>query len=401
MQNESSHGSGSRERVAENVYRRRTKRGEIVYEAQFRDVDGRQRLRRLEARSERGAVREARALLAQRDTGDRVVAAGVTLRDFVEQDYLPTLESLVAAGLRSEQSYLLYESTLRLYVLPALGDTRLGAIEPAQVAELLRTMRRKKLSESRLHHALTVFRAVFRLARSRRLVTRSPIDELDPSELPKRRTSTDRPRLDEAQLATIVLHAGEPYRIGVALLAFTGARLSEVLALRWQDVDFVELDLRVAGQWTRAKRHGSPARIKARKSGREPYTTTILPALEAELTRRLRAELAAGRGQAGDFVCAMPRTGRPPHQRNLTGAVVDAAEAAGSGYITPQDLRRSFATIAARRIPDPAEAAYMTGHSLDTWVRHYVGRGGPAQRADARARLLEGGLGAVESDDDA
>ena len=42
----------------------------------------------------------------------------------------------------------------------------------------------------------------------------------------------------------------------------------------------------------------------------------------------------------------------------------------------------------------------MTGHTLDTWVRHYVGRGGPAQRVDARARLLEGGLGAVDAPDD-
>jgi hypothetical protein len=81
-------------------------------------------------------------------------------------------------------------------------------------------------------------------------------------------------------------------------------------------------------------------------------------------------------------------------------AVIDAAEAADIGYVTAQDLRRSFATIAARRIPDPAEAAFMTGHSLDVWVRHYVGRGGPAQRADARARLLEGGFGTVEYDDE-
>ena len=36
----------------------------------------------------------------------------------------------------------------------------------------------------------------------------------------------------------------------------------------------------------------------------------------------------------------------------------------------------------------PAEAAHMTGHALDTWVRHYLGRGGPAQRTDARARLV-------------
>jgi integrase len=94
----------------------------------------------------------------------------------------------------------------------------------------------------------------------------------------------------------------------------------------------------------------------------------------------------------------MPRTGRPPHQRNLTGAV-SAAAAAGLPYVTAQDLRRSFASIAAREIRDPAEAAHMTGHSLDVWVRHYVGRFGPERRADARARLLEGGLGAVEEGD--
>jgi hypothetical protein len=35
----------------------------------------------------------------------------------------------------------------------------------------------------------------------------------------------------------------------------------------------------------------------------------------------------------------------------------------------------------------------MTGHSLDVRVRHYVGRFGPAK--DARARLLDAGLGGI------
>ena len=55
MHEESSHGSRSRERIAENVYRRRTKRGEVVYEALVPRPDGRQRRRRLEATSERAA----------------------------------------------------------------------------------------------------------------------------------------------------------------------------------------------------------------------------------------------------------------------------------------------------------------------------------------------------------
>jgi integrase len=76
--------------------------------------------------------------------------------------------------------------------------------------------------------------------------------------------------------------------------------------------------------------------------------------------------------------------------------VTEAAAGAGLGHVTAHDLRRSFASIAARRIPDPAEAAHMTGHSLDTWVRHYVGRFGTEARDDARRRLVEGGLGAVD-----
>jgi integrase len=261
-------------------------------------------------------------------------------------------------------------------------------VSPGRVIEIAK---RSKLQAS------TVLRSIYRLARSRRLVTRCPVDELDRSEMPKRPWSKKRDRLDAQQLDTLVRHADEPYRVGVALIAFTGMRLSEALALRWRDIDLVEGEIQVAGQLTRGKLT-RPAKHVPRKSGADPYSALLLPALERELTRRLEAELAAGRGQADHYVCAMPRTGRPPHQRTLSGAVAAAAEAAGLPRTTSHDLRRSVASIAARDIRDPAEAASMTGHSLDVWVRYYVGRFGPERRADARARLIEGGLGAVDAE---
>jgi hypothetical protein len=92
MHHESSHDSRRRERVAANLYRRTTKRGEVVYEVQFRDVDGRTRRRRLDARSERAAIKEARATLACRDGGERIVAAGVNIDEFAEREYFPMLK---------------------------------------------------------------------------------------------------------------------------------------------------------------------------------------------------------------------------------------------------------------------------------------------------------------------
>jgi integrase len=395
MQRESSHDSRRRERVAENVYRRRTKVGELVFEVQFRDVDGRIRRRVLDARSERAAIREARAILAQRDSGARVVPVDVTLRGFVEAEYLPLLDSLEQAGRRSQHGVELDRNHWRLYLEPALGDLRLGELTGSDIARVLRELRSRRprpLSESTLKHSLTVLGAIYRLAHARKLVTRSPLDELDPGERPRPRPGTRRRRLDERELDALVRHAGEVYRLAVALIAYTGMRVSEALALTWADVDFVDLELEVAGQLTRG-RVDKPARVVPRKGGAEPYAALLFPALERLLVDHLAAEQRAGRGRDSDYVLAT-RTGRPLSQRNVARAVTAAAVAAGLGHVTPHSLRRSFASLAARRGVDPVQAACMTGHSLDVWTRHYAGDYGKPQRDEARARMLEHGFGA-------
>lgn len=233
--------------------------------------------------------------------------------------------------------------------------------------------------------------ALYRLARARRLATRSPLDELDPGERPRPRTSKAGRRLDETELDALVRHPGESYRTAAALLAYTGMRISEALALTWADVDLVDLELTVSGQLTRARR-GESARVIARKGAAPEYAAVIFPALEAILTEHLERELAAGRGREAHFVLAT-RAGRPLHQRNLAAAMEKAAEAAGLGKVTPHDLRRSFASLAARRGADPVQASRMTGHSLGAWTRHYAGDYGKAQRGEARARLLNAGFG--------
>ena len=175
------------------------------------------------------------------------------------------------------------------------------------------------------------------------------------------------------------------------MIAYTGIRISEALALRWPDVDLVDLELTIAGQLTRATRD-EPARIGPRKSGAPPFTTVIFPALEQTLIEHLAAEQEAGRGRDADFVLAT-RRGRPLSQRNVGRAIEDAAIAAGLGKVTPHALRRSYCSLAARRGVDPVAAADMTGHSLDVWTRHYAGHYGKPQRDEARARMLQHGFG--------
>jgi hypothetical protein len=188
-----------------------------VYEVAFRDVDGRQRLRRLEARSERSARREARAILAARDGGERIVGAELTLDELAERNYFPMIRSLAEAGLRSERNVDDEHDRYRLHVQPRLGHLLVGEVEPLDLAELVAAMRSRRPNERRskpyaeatIDNVLGVVRALYRLARSRKYVTRSPVDGLDPSELPQ--PSRDRNgagrRLDETELAALVRHA--------------------------------------------------------------------------------------------------------------------------------------------------------------------------------------------------
>jgi hypothetical protein len=193
MRDESLQASRRRERVAPNLYRRWTKDGRECFDAVFRDADHHHRTVALRAKTQPAAERELRALLSRRDDGERVAGTDQTLAAFAERDYFPLLDSLAAAGRRSERGVALYRGKWKL-VEPVLGDLRLGKIEGRHVAELVRGMRQQGRAEATIASALVVLRGIYRLARTRRLVSRSPVDELDPAERPKPKKGGGGPR---------------------------------------------------------------------------------------------------------------------------------------------------------------------------------------------------------------
>jgi integrase len=398
MRDESLQASRRRERVAPNLYRRCTKDGRERFDAYFRDADQHLRTVALKATTQRAAERELRALLSRRDSGERVVGEDLTLAAFAERDYFPLLDSLAAAGRRSERGVALYRAKWRM-IEPVLGDLRLGKIEGRHVAEFVRGLRQDGKAEATIASALVVLRAIYRLARTRKIVTRSPVDELDPAEKPKPKKGGAGGVLDEGELELLARHASDGYRPVVTTLAFTGLRISEVLGLRWQDVDFVEGELYVGGQLSLGSGTRPARRVELLKTQASERYVPIFPAVERELARLRNAEEAAGRGGDDDLVFLTRRTGQPLSQRNVGRAVADAATEAGLGKIGSHDLRRSFCSLAGRRGVDPIEAAQITGHSPDVWARHYARSFGKAQREEARRRMLEHGFGAAKDEE--
>ena len=202
------------------------------------------------------------------------------------------LDGLAAAGRRSERGVEFYRTNWRLYLEPDLGHLSLAELTSAHLSALLRKLRARRLSESTLYGALLVVRALYRLAVRRGLISRSPLDGLDPAELPRPQRGGVGRVLTETELAALARHASDYYRPIVTLLSFSGMRISEAAGLRWADVDFVEGEITVRNQLSRPRK-GEPSKLVAVKTR---------ASLRAVLLRCLEAEQREDRGHEGDYV---------------------------------------------------------------------------------------------------
>jgi integrase len=118
-----------------------------------------------------------------------------------------------------------------------------------------------------------------------------PSRKIRRAELPSPSESTKEKRVLRADEIRRLIGATLPtYSTIVTLLAWSGLRVSEAIALRWRDVDFVDGFFCVRGQLPPLKPGEAPwiAPTKSRRGLRE---MPFLPVVEDALTKQLAAEI--------------------------------------------------------------------------------------------------------------
>ncbi|WP_406415006.1 tyrosine-type recombinase/integrase [Streptomyces sp. NBC_01614] len=132
-------------------------------------------------------------------------------------------------------TYVKYESKVRLYLVPHLGKKSLVKLTPAQVRAFMATLKRDKVPAPTRFEVLRVLRNALNRAIREELLTRNVALLVD---MPK--VSKDKGTAWNAREAITFLRAARAHRLYAAgvLVLVLGLRRSEVLGLRWQDVDF-------------------------------------------------------------------------------------------------------------------------------------------------------------------
>lgn len=175
----------------------------------------------------------------------------------------------------------------------------------------------------------------------------------------------DRRALSRAELAALLMVVSEPYRPLVRLLASTGVRISEALALRWQD-------LRLDGSrpCVRVRRAYVKGRFVPPKSKHGRRDVPLDHALVVELRKARKASEWPG----DDDLAFCTPDGKPLHDRNLSARVLKpAVEEAGAPWAGWHTLRHTCASLLFARGANAVQVQRWLGHhspgfTLSTYV---------------------------------
>jgi integrase len=341
-----------RERVAPGIYRQDGR----YYAGYNEPGTKRWRLKRLTAKTLRDAKRERESHLAALREGRATVASAATFGACLDT----YLDALAASGAR-EKTIRHNRWVAERYLRDALGATPVQKVAPADVRKVLRGV--SHLSGWTQTKVVQVMREGFAVAIREDALVRSPLEKLDPRELPKPGAKKKPRRLDHAEIERLLAAAKKKtpgYYPLFVLLAYTGLRIREALGLTWRDVDLDGGALRVERQLGDDDRQRLD--VKTASAVRE------LP-LYPRLRRVLAAHKLATPWTADDDPVFAAGRRKSKGYRNVLRALAEAVkeakiEVADDERLSPHALRHTYTShlIVGLEL-DAATTSKLAGHA--------------------------------------
>jgi integrase len=361
-----------------------------AYYGRWRTPDGRQRNRRLGPKRKPGSrsgLTRAMAERALRQAQEAERAAAPRADDArgrtVDDAANALRDRLELQGARKSYRQNC-ESMQRVHISPAMGSRRVAEVTTADVEALARSMLRRGLAPKSVRNVITFLLSIFGLAVDRGWCVTNPVAR---AARPRRRRSGDASpdlqflTVDElaAVINTIpneVVHRtpaptrrgrrgpappppsdvlGPVLRVLILAAAVTGLRQSELLGLRWRDIDVLAGRVRVRNAFVRGE-HSS--------DGKSDLSTRRSVPMASWLARELNSWRERTPFNADDDLAfAHPELGKPLDPSKVTRRFKGACRDAGVREIRFHDLRHTFATsLAASGAPLRAIQEFL-GHA--------------------------------------
>lgn len=341
------------------------------------------------------AERWLRDELRRAHEGRATLPGKLTVSEMMDQ-WLAAAEHRVARSTHSE-----YRRQVEHRLVPHLGDINLGDLRPDHISRMLDELRKpgadrrskspKGLSETTLQHTLQALRTGLDWAVRQRLVSNNPARDVDRPQ----REHTDISVWTFDELGRFMAAIGSKrFHPLLRVAAFTGMRRSELLGLRWREVDLERALLRV--QRVRYKdgyEMVEEERTKSRRGRRvvdlDPTTVGVLRNW-ADDQNAERLAWASAYVETGIVFTA--ENGEAFHADRVAQAFGRFVAAAPVPTIRFHDLRRTHASLLLAQGVPVVDVAQRLGDApetiLSTYAHFIPGQGQKA--AAAFASLVDG-----------
>jgi integrase len=272
-----------------------------------------------------------------------------------------------------------YRRTFRLYLLPALKHKDLGAISRDDVKKLVYGLVSAGKSRNSVRAALTPLIEMFNHAVEDGHIAVNPamrVLKRVHTEGTSRKGKADFLTREELGLLLQTCQEHFPdYYPFVLLLARTGLRLGEAIAIQWGDIDmhgrFIEVKRACSGPLLSTPKNGKPRRVD--------MSQQLTATLKAVLVERKTTTLRKGWSDVPAWVF-ISKEGTPYNRGNFRWRIwYKLLEKAGLRRIRIHDLRHTFASL-----------LIQNGESL-VYVKEQMGHYSIQLTVDTYGHLIPGG----------
>lgn len=286
----------------------------------------------------------------------------------VKEYMLEWVENHGKANLRPS-TFVSYKSHINNHILPYIGHVQLNQLSPAMLDNMFQKLFDKGLSQSTVRYAQRIMSVAFEAARKYRYIEHNPARDII-TKFGKQGKTPDPYTIEQMKLFMSKV-IGTEWEMPVVLAGMYGLRISEILGLRWSNVDIENKSFGVVEQLpfrlpagTKTVTEMAPTKSNDRTL---PITEITLPYFlrQFELQERQKALVQAGGGQYYDNDLVVARPDGVPHRRDRVsanfGQLIRHLE---MPHIRFHDLRHTAATNMHQLTGDFYTVGEILGHTL-------------------------------------
>jgi integrase len=317
-------------------------------------VEGRKR-KYIYGKTRREVQERLKVVLRDQQQGTLVTSPQQTMEQFLNQ-WLESHKTSIRI-----RTFERYEQIVRLHLVPNIGHIQLQKLTP-QMVQNLYTKLEKGLSSTTVNTLHAMLHKALKDAVKWGLLARNVCDAVS---VPRRAHYEIKPLTMEQ--AKILLDAAkqDPLEALWVLALTTGMRRGEMLALKWQDINFEQAMLQVRRIFTRAPgRRYIESEPKTEKSRRSIMLAAItVETLRQHRIRQLEMKPQAGPAWQENDLVFCTSLGTPLNPNVALDKFKKLLKKAGLPDMRLHDLRHSIATILLSMGVHPKVVQELLGHN--------------------------------------